>query len=218
MCPSRVGASSARRPLVVASIPIKSSEDLRTALSISDADYVEIRLDYFDDPNSIDYTVFRGRNVIATLREHSEGGAKRFDPETKKRLIKLWRDLGILYDVEISFVERHGVDYEDAIVSIHLFDKPKSLREIRSSVKRYVDRAFAVKIATIPFKGYKKFLAGLLELGGNIAVMPMSTDPVERIAFALLGSKLVYGYVTEPTARGQMHYRKVLEILKTLFT
>ncbi|MEM1607931.1 MAG: type I 3-dehydroquinate dehydratase [Ignisphaera sp.] len=217
MCSSRVGAST-RRPLVVASIPIKSLEDLETALSISDADYVEIRLDYFDNPSSIDYTVFRGRNVIATLREYSEGGAKIFDPELKKRLIRLWRELGILYDVEISFVERHGIEYEDAIVSIHLFDKPRSLLEIKNSVKKYVDKAFAVKIATTPFKGYKKFLASLLELGDNIAVMPMSTDPVERIAFALLGSKLVYGYVTEPTAKGQMRYRKILEIIKTLFT
>lgn len=207
----------ARRPLVVASIPIKSPRDIEIALGIEDADYVELRLDYYRDPESIDYTVLSGRRVIATLREIDEGGINRFSPEFKKNLIKLWRNLGILYDVEASFIERYGVEYNGSIVSIHILEKPVDLNKVLRRVERYIDRALVVKIAVAPFKGYKSFLSRLLELGDNIAVMPMGADPVERIAFALLGSRLVYGYVTEPTAKGQIHYRKIVEILNKIY-
>ena len=208
-----------RRPYVVASIPIKSYSDIQTALSITDADFVELRLDYFDNPMQIDYTGFIGKRIILTLRDIDEGGKKRFDPEIKKHLIKLWHGNGLMYDVELSFVERYGVEYENAIVSIHILNPTQALVDhVLAKVSRYVDKAFAVKVAVTPFKGYKKFLASLLELGDNIAVMPISSNAVERIGFALLGSKLVYGYVTEPTAPGQLHYKKLISILNTIYT
>lgn len=207
----------ARRPLVVASIPIRGYRDIEVALGVRDADYVELRLDYHWDPESIDYTALSGRRVIATLREVDEGGVNSFSSEVKKKLIKLWRNLNILYDVEASFVERYGVEYEDSIVSIHILGDPGDLDRLVKKVEKYIERAFVVKIAVAPFKGYKSFLSKLLELGDNVAVMPMGVEPVERIAFALLGSKLIYGYVTEPTAKGQLHYRKIIEILNMLY-
>ncbi|MDK6028088.1 type I 3-dehydroquinate dehydratase [Ignisphaera sp. 4213-co] len=202
-----------KQPLVVASIPIRNVKDLEIALSIKDADYVELRLDYYSSPERIDYTMFANGRFIATLREKSEGGVNSFDPNVKKSLIMLWRKLGILYDVEASFIEKYNVEYNNAIVSIHILSEPKNIIEVENKVIKYLDKAFAVKIAVVPFKGYKSFLAKLLELGENVAVMPMNVEPRERIAFALLGSKLVYGYVTEPTANGQMHYKKIREVL-----
>lgn len=50
----------------------------------------------------------------------------------------------------------------------------------------------------------------------NIAVMPIGTNPVERIAFAILGSKLVYGYAETPTAPGQMSYIQIKRIMNVL--
>lgn len=206
------------RPLVVASIPIRSARDLELALSIDDADYVELRLDYYEKPEEIDYSAFRSRRVIATLREPCEGGVRGFDPGAKLRLLKLWRDLSIMYDVEISFIERYGgVDYENAIVSLHILGDPPPLERVKKKVLKYIDRAYAVKIATVPFNGYKAYLASLLELGDRVAVMPMAADPATRIAFALLGSRLVYGYVVEATAKGQIHYKKLAEIINSIY-
>jgi len=207
----------AKRPYVVASVPIKSPNDLSTALSIGDADFVELRLDYYENPAGISYESLVGRRLIMTLREPDEGGSRGFDPQIKKRLLRLWRDLGFIYDVELRFVERYGADYDNAIVSIHIFNGIPPLSGVASAVARYVDRAFAVKVAVKPFKGYKVFLASLLELGDNVAVMPMGVEEAERIAFALLGSKLVYGYVTQPIAPGQPHYKKLVEVLRRVF-
>jgi 3-dehydroquinate dehydratase-1 len=209
--------SMARKPYVVASVPVKNLDDLKTALSVEDADFVELRLDYYENPAEISYESLAGKRLIMTLREPSEGGFRGFDAEAKKRLLRLWRDLGFVYDVELRFVERWGADYDNAIVSIHLFDEVPPLSSIVSAVAKYLDRAFAVKVAVKPFKGYKAFLASLLELGDNVAVMPMGVEEAERIAFALLGSKLVYGYVTQPTAPGQPHYRKLVEVLRKVY-
>jgi 3-dehydroquinate dehydratase-1 len=207
----------AKKPYVVASIPVKSLDDLKIALSVKDADFVELRLDYYENPAEINYESLAGKKLIMTLREPSEGGFRDFDAETKKRLLRLWRDLGFVYDVELRFVEMWGVDYDNAIVSIHIFDDVPPLSSIVNTITRYLDKAFAVKVAVKPFKGYKAFLASLLELGDNVAVMPMGVEEAERIAFALLGSKLVYGYVTQPTAPGQPHYKKLVEVLRIVF-
>lgn len=207
-----------RRPYIVASIPIRNDDDIRIALSITDADYVELRLDYHENPLRLDYENMKGKRVIMTLRELDEGGYRRFDPTVKKKLIKLWKDLNLLYDVEIKFAEKYGVECDGAIVSIHILSEKPSLDEIIAAVTKYIDKAFAVKVAVRPFKGYKTFLTSLLELGENIAAMPMDVDEVERIAFALLGSKLIYGYVTQPTALGQPHYKRLLKILEPLYS
>jgi 3-dehydroquinate dehydratase-1 len=207
-----------KRPYIVASIPIKSLEDLGLVLGIEDADFVELRLDYYEKPEEIEYEGLKGKKFIMTLREPEEGGYRKFNPFVKKKLINIWREFGFIYDVEIRFIEKWGIDYENAIVSIHIFDEVPLISSVINTIAKYIDKAFAVKIAVKPFKGYKVFLASLLELGENIAVMPMDVDEVERIAFALLGSKLVYGYVTQPTAPGQPHYKKLIEIFKKIFT
>jgi 3-dehydroquinate dehydratase-1 len=206
-----------RRPYVVASVPIRNNNDLHVALSIADADYVELRLDYHEDPLKLNYEEMKGKRIIMTLRELDEGGHRGFEPSAKKRLIDVWRSLGLLYDIELRFVEKYGVEYDGAIVSIHILNGRPSLDEVVAAVSKYMDKAFAVKVALRPFKGYKAFLASLLELGENIAVMPIGVDEVERIAFALLGSKLIYGYVTQPTALGQPHYKKLLKVLELLY-
>jgi hypothetical protein len=78
-----------------------------------------------------------------------------------------------------------GVKHDNVIVSIHVFDEVPPLSSIVSAVTKYLDRAFAVKVAVKPFKGYKAFLASLLELSDNVAVIPMGVEEAERAAFAL---------------------------------
>ncbi len=202
--------------LIVASIPIRRSEDVRKIFSALDADLVELRVDYSEDPLSIDYRLLPRDKAIVTLRDFSEGGARPHDPKIKVSLYRMLWDVGIRYDVEMKFLEKYSIPYENCIVSIHIFKDPPSLDELRNLVSRYRENAFVVKIAAKPFPGYRSYLMRMLELGDNIAVMPMDVSPAERIGFSLLGSRLIYGYLDEPTALGQMNYRMVREILSTI--
>ncbi len=204
------------RPFIVASKPILNIQDLRIALAINDADFIELRIDYMDNPLEIDYSLLKDKKVIVTLREFNEGGAKLHDPNIKIELLKRLRDLGILYDVEVSFIERFNVEYNNAIVSMHFIGLKPNIDYVIEKVLRYRDRAFIVKIVVEPFPGYRNFLIQLLELGENIAAFPMSIDPLERIAYALLGSKLIYGYIDTPTAKGQLHYRQLKELINLI--
>lgn len=205
------------RPFIVASKPILNAHDVLNAASIDDADFVELRVDYMDNPLEIDYSLLMNRKIIVTLREFSEGGAKLHDPETKIKLLNILKNLGILYDVEISFIEKFGVEYNNAIVSMHFIGSKPNLDYVVERVLRYKDRAFIIKIVVEPFPGYREFLVRILDLGNNIAAFPMSVDPLERIAYALLGSRLVYGYIDVPTAKGQIHYKQLKRLIDSIF-
>ncbi|WP_054845075.1 hypothetical protein [Sulfuracidifex tepidarius] len=65
-------------------------------------------------------------------------------------------------------------------------------------------------------QGYKGLLSSLLDIYPKIAVMPMGVNPMERIAFSILGSQLIYSSVDEPTAPGQMKYIEVRHILNCM--
>lgn len=209
-----------RKPLVVASLPIRSPGDLEKIRMIRDADLVELRLDYMDNPLSIEPELLRrfGEKIIVTIRDRSEGGLREVNENLKARYLGRLNELGILYDVEISFVEKHRIPYEGKILSTHYISRLPSKEEVMSRISNYVEKAFAIKIAVNNMKGYRELLAYLLESGyDNIAVMPMGTDPLERIALAVMGSKLIYGYVETPTAPGQMHYKEAIEILRCIY-
>lgn len=207
------------KPLLVAALPVASIEDLKKIEHVRNhVDLVELRVDYMDNPMLIPYENFTQEKILVTLRDHSEGGVKKHSDEVKLQLLKRLYDLGMLYDVEMMFLEKYSyVNYEDKIVSYHIFDPSNvDLNKIKEMIEKYMNKALIVKIATVPFLGYKSFLASLLELGDNIAVMPMSTNPQERIAFTLLGSKLLYCCIERPTALGQVRCIDVKIILDTI--
>lgn len=208
-----------RRPLVVASMPVRSRSDVVKARDIKGPDYVELRLDYMRNLEDVppDVLALIGRPIIATLRDVAEGGVTYISPEVKVAYLKRLHDLGVMYDVEASFLESHDVAYEEKIVSAHYLDRIPAEKEVLEIVERYADSAFCVKIAVPARPGYKSLLSRVLDLGyDNVAVMPIGSDPWERLAFALLGSKLVYSYVDEPTAPGQMRYGDLLKVLEVL--
>jgi len=207
------------KPLLVAALPIKTIEDLEKIYLVKDlVDLVELRVDYMDNPLLIPYENLVREKVLITLRDVTEGGAKKHPDEVKLSLLNKLSDLGLLYDVEMAFIEKYSnVNYENKIVSHHVFDSSRiNLDKIKDMVKKYMDKSLIVKIATVPFPGYKAFLTSLLELGDNIAVMSMSTNPQERIAFTLLGSKLLYCCVDKPTALGQLKCADVKLILDNI--
>lgn len=208
-----------RRPLVVASLPVRSKSDLARAREIESVDFVELRLDYLSDIWSIEPELIAmlERPVIATIRDIEEGGVTFVDPAAKTEYLRRLHDLGVVYDVEASFARRYVVPYEEKIVSAHYLDGLPSEEEVERVLEEYADTAFCVKIAVSATPGYKRLLSSILERGyENVAVMPVGSSPLERLAFALLGSMLVYSHVGEPTALGQMRYDVLLEVLRLL--
>ncbi|QGA54893.1 type I 3-dehydroquinate dehydratase [Sulfolobus sp. E5-1-F] len=205
------------RPLIVASLPIKKIEDLKLIPNFLDADLIELRLDYLKDREvSVisDYYEFLDKyknKLIITLRDKTEGGINQLEDELKIKLLKELYDKKFLYDVEVSFLEKHSVPYDNVIVSIHYFNYLPALGKVKEIVSKFSEKAFSVKIAVPGLKGYKEVILPLLEYE-NITVIPMSNNPLDRIAVGLLGSKLIYSYAIEPLAQGQLYYKKVIQI------
>ncbi|MFZ8822699.1 MAG: type I 3-dehydroquinate dehydratase [Desulfurococcales archaeon] len=210
-----------RRPLIVASLPIRTTADLDLINDVKEADFIELRLDYMENPASLDLEKlikYRSK-IIVTIREVSEGGVRAVDALWKSMYLKKLYDLGIMYDVEASYLQRYQVPYEGMIVSVHYINSLPSREEIIETITRYADKVYSVKIAVKAFKGYRTLLSSLLDIGyENLTFMPIATDPIERLAFSLLGSKLIYGYVSEPTAPGQLHYRDLIRIFNCIST
>lgn len=205
------------KTFIVASLPVKSPKDIAKVRTIN-SDFVELRLDYMNSLQQIsirDLLKFK-RKVIVTIRDVNEGGINFVDEEEKMNfLIKLYKH-GILYDVEASFLKKYRVPYRGKIVSVHYFNSLPSFFEVSKLAKKFAKDAFAFKVAVNGVGNYKQLLASLLTMSNNIAVMPMNTNPLERIAFVILGSKLIYGCVRTPTAPGQMNYMQIKRIIRAL--
>ncbi|WP_338600115.1 type I 3-dehydroquinate dehydratase [Sulfolobus tengchongensis] len=204
------------RPLVVASFPVKRIEDLRLIENFLDSDLIELRLDYLKDISIIsNYYEFLDKyksKLIITLRDKEEGGINQIRDEIKVKLLKELYDKGFLYDVEASFLKRNDLPYDNKIVSAHYFKYLPSRKEVEEIVREFSEKAYSVKIAIPSLRGYKEILLPLLE-NEKITIIPMSNNPLERIAVGLLGSKLVYSYAVEPLAQGQIYYKNLIKIL-----
>ena len=201
---------------LVVALPIRKQEDANKAREI-DADLVELRLDYMQDPSSFDFSSIgdlKGK-VIITIRDVEEGGVNRISDEAKAKILKSLHDQGFIYDVEARFLlRRPDVPFEGKIVSVHYFDRVPSFEEVESLMSHF-EGAWIRKIAVIGKEGYRELLIKFAKRG--FAVMPMGTDPLERIAFSILGSELIYANAGEATAPGQMNYLTVKEMLRCLF-
>ncbi|BBG24254.1 type I 3-dehydroquinate dehydratase [Sulfuracidifex tepidarius] len=205
---------------VVASLPIKGKQDLSKVKDIS-SDMMELRLDYVEDPSFIleelDYLrSFRDR-VIFTIRSIQEGGVKHVNEEVKAKIYEHLHDLNFIVDVEAEFASRHKTHVdENTIVSCHYFNRIPDVKEIIQKFSPFEPSNPLFKVAVIGKQGYKGLLSSLLDIYPKIAVMPMGVNPMERIAFSILGSQLIYSSVDEPTAPGQMKYIEVRHILNCM--
>lgn len=218
---SRIGIKKISRPLIIAALPVKRVEDIEKMREVRDiVDLVELRVDYLEDPLALDYESLEKEKVLITLRDADEGGFIKHPDEVKLRLLKYLDERGMLYDVEMRFVEKYHseVNYEDKIVSYHVFNSSQlmDIDTLRAKARKYLDKVLIFKVATVPFPGYRSYLMSILELGDNVAVMPMSPSARERIAFALLGSKILFCCIDTPTAQGQIRCNHVREILNTI--
>jgi len=202
---------------LVIALPVRSLEDLKLVPTL-DSDLVELRLDYLKKPEDFDPSLIEDikDRVIVTVRDPSEGGVKEVDEDWKASLYKKLDDMGVLYDVEARFLrKRKDIPFEGKIVSAHFFDRVPSIKEVEEIFKDF-EEAWIKKLAVTTREGYKELLAHFARKG--FAIMPIGSDPIERIAFAILGSELIYASLDKglETAPGQMSYKKVKEILSCL--
>ena len=202
---------------LVIALPVRSLEDLKLVPTL-DSDLVELRLDYLKRPEDFDISLIEDikDRVIVTVRDPSEGGVKEVDEDWKASLYKKLHDMGVLYDVEARFLrKRKDIPFEGKIVSAHFFDRVPSIKEVEEIFKDF-EEAWIKKLAVTTREGYKELLAHFARKG--FAIMPIGSDPIERIAFAILGSELIYASLDKglETAPGQMSYKKVKEILSCL--
>lgn len=201
--------------LVVASLPIRKEEDIQKIPNFYDADLIELRLDYLGKLIPIEKLEKYKEKIIVTIRDPDEGGVNFIDPKEKAEYLAKLNEKGFLYDVEAKFAKMYDVPTRNKIVSIHYFDRVPSFEEVYEIIKDFLESSWLIKVAVIGKPGYKSLLSKILELE-KVAVMPMGVDPLERIAFSILGSKLIYGHTGEETAKGQMHYKNIKQILSYL--
>jgi 3-dehydroquinate dehydratase-1 len=206
-------------PKIVAVLPIRNLNDLDKIENYLDADFIELRLDYLNSIKelNLNYIMKYKDKLILTIRDVTEGGKNRIDDIEKMNFINKAIERGFLCDIEAKFIERYKVTYRDMIVSAHYLEELPTMEQIVSLIDNYAKFAKYIKIAVINKKGYRELLSKALELSDNIVVMPLNSNPLERIAFSILGSKLIYGFIEEPVAKGQLHYKKIREILEILF-
>ncbi|MBO3801616.1 MAG: type I 3-dehydroquinate dehydratase [Thermoproteota archaeon] len=205
------------KTFIVASLPVKSPKDIDKVKDI-DSDFVELRLDYLNSLQQISIRTLLKfkRKIIVTVRDVNEGGVNLIDREEKRNFLVNLHKYGILYDVEASFLKKYPVPYKGKIVSVHYLSNFPSFFEVKKLADKFTRGTFAFKVVVNGVGNYRQLLISLLSISSKVVVMPINTNPVERIAFAIFGSKLVYGYVETPTAPGQMSYTQLKRIMKEL--
>jgi len=205
------------KPLIVLSVPFKGAETSLSSLNAPEADLVELRLDYADTLNLdlLGRLEDFKRKLLLTVRDVQEGGVRPIPPEAKRSFLVRAIDKGFTCDVEAHFARNYGVPHEGQIVSFHSLQRTPTLDELKREL--YDFRETLLKIVVPAKGGYRSLLTGALEIFPNCAVMPYGGDPLERIAFSLLGSKLIYAFSKEKTAEGQLELKRARKLVEALF-
>lgn len=216
------------RPRIVASL---GKGALRDVSASGDADIIEVRLDLEGgDPLSAlkEVRMATHKPIIVTNRMKAEGG--KFEGSERERIELLRRaaDYADYVDIELKaglreeFLDR--ID-KPAIVSYHDFCGMPRLEEMGSILQEMKSTGAAIaKIAVTPssLKDNLAVLKFLLEADMPLCMIAMGEVGRHLRAVApLYGSVLTYGYISEPTAPGQMsvsELRKALMLMDPTFS
>ncbi len=211
------------RPRIVASLGIGAAGDIPF---LGNADMVEVRLDLVDgDPIRAlkEVRLATNKPVIATNRMKAEGG--RFEGSERDRIELLYRAAGYADYVDIELrAELRGelmnsVDRQ-FIVSYHDFCGMPGLAGLRAILMEMKAAGASIaKIAVTPssLKDNLEILGFLLEADVPICMIAMGEVGRHLRAVApLYGSVLTYGYVSKPTARGQMSVSELSQAMSLL--
>jgi 3-dehydroquinate dehydratase I len=195
-------------------------------LNLEGADLVEIRMDLVEgDPlQALGLWQSSGLPLIATNRMGAEGGAFQGSEEERAKLLIEASAYADFLDIELRAKSRRWlVDKLDlpVIISYHDFQGTPEPADLRSLVKEMADAgAFISKIAVTPrsLRDNLTLLHLLLEAETPLCIIAMGDLGRHLRAVApIYGSALTYGYISSPTAPGQMSVsdlRHALDLLK----
>lgn len=208
---------------IVASLGRGALSDLAGA---KQADMLELRLDLMeDDPLSILEAVKKVAKIpiIATVRWPAEGGEFKGSEGERLELLIRASAFADYIDVELrcgllgkllKTVER------PIIASYHDFSRTPARQELRSILAEMKNAGAEIaKIAATPIRlqDNLEILHLLLEADMPLCVIAMGRMGRHLRAVApLYGSALTYGYVSQPTAPGQMSVSQLKQALELL--
>jgi len=211
------------KPRIVASLGRDPVSDLKGA---EGADLIEIRMDLLDkNPLRVLKEVQRSAScpIIATNRMPAEGGG--FDGSESDRIELLLQasDHADYVDIELQAPGRDdllsGIN-SSVIVSFHDFSGMPDRNYLKFILKEMGKTgADIAKIAVTPrrLKDNLEILDFLLQADIPLCMIAMGELGRHIRAVApLYGSALTYGYVSEPTAPGQMSVSELRQALNLL--
>jgi 3-dehydroquinate dehydratase I len=211
------------KPCIVASLGKNASKDVSLA---RDADMLEVRLDLTDgDPLETLDVIRRStfQPIIATNRLAAEGGL--FEGSEKDRIDLLIEASKYADYVDIELRSILGSDFmsrvnKPVIVSYHDFLRTPLREEMQAMLDEMKGTgATMAKIAVTPMslKDNLKILDFLLDADMPLCVIAMGQLGRHLRAVApIYGSLLTFGYISEPTAPGQMNVADLRAAMRLL--
>jgi len=209
------------KPQIVASLAAVGD-----VLPASDADMIEVRLDLVKgDPFEVLSAVRKAteKPIIATNRLQAEGGKWQGTEEERISILIEAAKLADWVDIELRARMREQAlekVKKPVIVSYHDFAGMPSRIQLRTILDEMLSTGAAIsKIAVTPssMKDNLAILEFLLEADTplcTIAMGPMGRHL--RAVAPLYGSVMTYGYVSRPTAPGQMSISELRQALRLL--
>jgi 3-dehydroquinate dehydratase I len=196
---------------VVAVLGPNAAADVRAA---KEADMIEVRLDLVSgDPLQAIKTVRSAtiQPIIATNRLPAEGGKFCGREEERIEILLQASDFSDYADIELraegrdEFVQRVK---KPVIVSYHDFSRTPGREELIAILGEMHDcKAAIAKIAVTPLDLADNLLILDLLLNAKMPLCMIAMGPLGkhmRAIAPIYGSALTYGYITVPTAPGQM--------------
>lgn len=225
-----------RYPLLCASIMEESiPEVIKIASSVRDADLIEIRADAIKEisPRRViellrEVKKVSGKDVILTVRPLKEGGLYQGTEDDRRFILEAGLEETDYVDLELDTSQLEGLVKKASetgvktIISHHNFESTPSREIMLSLLKREFNAGadiakLAVKARTM--EDVLNLLSVTVEASreGNICTIAMGNlGKIARVAAPFFGSTLLYGYVSNPTAPGQLsvsELRKILNIM-----
>lgn len=225
-------------PKICASLMHRSIEDFLSSIKKAKklgAELVEIRADGLENQSkeNIKKLLREARKktnaeIIFTLRKREEGGKFKGSEKERIEAIKACLDSDFDFlDIELStekkalkaITQKAKEKNKKAIVSFHDFKKTPSKKKMLGIIKNEFDAG--ADIAKLAVKtNSKEDVLKLLEVtlnakkfGKVITIGMGETGKVSRILAPFFGSEITYGYLSKPTADGQIS----VENLKKIF-
>jgi 3-dehydroquinate dehydratase-1 len=224
------------KPLLCASIAETTLPEVMKAVEkTGEADLIEIRADALRKPSREllgrlleEVKATSGKRVILTLRAPAEGGAFRGGEEERQELLREGISVADYVDLELgmsdlqSMVEEAKKGSTRVIISHHDFGstpgEEEMLRVLREELRAGADIA-KLAVRAKDMRDVLRLLGVTLEASryGRVCTISMGEyGRLSRIVSPLFGSVLTYGYVSTPTAPGQLSLAELGQALRIL--